>query len=954
MLKQLQIHTQSMRAVGMLRVAAAVVMAGVALFLAVSSVAAEENGSFPIESKVILSATEYDYPPFCVLDSAGRPDGFSVQLLRAALAAMDYQVQFDLVGPWSEVKQSLVDAQVQALPLVGRTPEREDIFDFTFPYLTMHGTIVVRQEEEGVESVDDLVGRQVAVMKDDNAEEFLRRATTGVDIVTRESFEVALRELAQGQHDAVITQRLVALQLINQIGADNLKLAGGPMKDFTQTFSFAVREGDKELLSILNEGLALVIADGTYRRLHAEWFGPIEERVRQRSRIVVGGDSDFPPFEYLDANGRPAGYNVELTRAIAKEMGLDVSIELKPWAQIWKEIQENRIDVLQGIFYSPERDDTFDFSPAHAVIGYTFVAREGGRVPRNLSDLSDLSILVQKNDIMHQMLLDLGRDDQIVAVESPEEALRQLANGNHDCALVPKILSRYLISQYGWQNLRVSERTVRAPEYCYGVLNGNDWLLSRFSEGLANLKATGEYRRIYAKWLGPYQERRTEFSDVIEPLLWVVVPAFLLLGAAFVWTRTLRIKVRQSTAELRAEIAERKQAQEQLLAAKVAAEQATRAKSEFLANMSHEIRTPLNGLLGMLQHLESTPLQPEQFEYVETALGSGQRLMGVLNDILDLSRIEAGKMDLERECFDPARVVREVAGIFQANAAAKNIALHCEIEPELPWVLSDEGRLRQILFNLVGNAVKFTERGEVSVTARVQPEERSLEQGTPVQVVLAFEVADTGIGIPTDKLVGLFEPFTQVDGTHARKYGGSGLGLGIVRRLVDLMGGDIDIHSKPGCGTRVSFSLPLAVAEAESCRENVGRNSEKEHLLGSLNILVAEDERVNRMIIERLLTKQGHRVVAVMDGHHCLRALDEDDFDVILMDIQMPEMDGLETARAIRARDDDKRDVPIVALTAHAMKGDRETFLAAGMDDYLSKPVDFNEVSRVLGRVVAG
>jgi signal transduction histidine kinase/CheY-like chemotaxis protein len=486
------------------------------------------------------------------------------------------------------------------------------------------------------------------------------------------------------------------------------------------------------------------------------------------------------------------------------------------------------------------------------------------------------------------------------------------------------------------------------------VLNGNDWLLSRFSEGLANLKATGEYRRIYAKWLGPYEERRAEFSDVIKPLLWVVVPALLLLIAAFTWTWTLRIKVRQSTAELRAEIVERKQAQEQLLAAKVAAEQATRAKSEFLANMSHEIRTPLNGLLGMLQHLKNTPLQAEQSEDVEAALGSGQRLLGVLNDILDLSRIEAGKMDLEKESFDPGRVVREVTGIFQANADAKNIALRCKIDPDLPWVVSDQGRLRQILFNLVGNAVKFTERGEVAVAARIQFAETSGEQGGAQHVALAFEVNDTGIGIPSDKLVGLFEPFTQVDGTHARKYGGSGLGLGIVRRLVDLMGGRIDIESEPGRGTRVCFTLPLAVADAEGCRTEAEGDSRESALLGSLNILVAEDERVNRMIIERLLTKQGHRVVAVTDGYHCLQALDENDFDVILMDIQMPEMDGLETARAIRARDDGKREVPIIALTAHAMKGDREVFLEAGMDDYLSKPVDFNEVSRVLGRVVAG
>ncbi len=950
----LRINTPIMQmAERLLRSWAAVALMGMVFLLGVLSAAAEDSGSSPTDSKVILSATEYDYPPFCVLDSAGHPDGFSVQLLRAAMDAMGSRVKFK-IGPWSEVKKSLADGRVQVLPLVGRTPEREDIFDFTFPYLTMHGTIVVRQDEEGIRSTEDLVGRQVAVMKGDNAEEFLRRSTTGVEIATRESFEVALRELAQGQHDAVVTLRLVALQLINQIGAENLKLVGGPMKDFTQSFCFAVREGDKELLSILNEGLALVIADGTYRRLHAEWFGPIEERMRRRSRIVVGGDNNFPPFEYLDANGRPTGYNVELTRAIAQEMGLDVSISLKPWAEVRSDLAENKIDLIHGLFYSPERDDVFDFSPPHAVVNYAFVTLGEKRAPRSLSDLSGLSVLVMQGDIMHDALLEQNGDFEIVAVESQKEALRQLTSGKYDCALVAKIPAHYWISRNDWQNLHIADRTIRSQEYCYGVLSGNDWLLSRFSEGLANLKASGEYRRIYAKWLGPYEERKSGFSDVIKPLLWLVVPILLLLVAAFIWTWTLRIKVRQSTADLRAEIAERKQAQEQLLAAKVAAEQATKAKSEFLANMSHEIRTPLNGLLGMLQHLKYTPLQEEQSDYVETALGSGQRLLGVLNDILDLSRIEAGKMDLEKESFDPARVVREVTGIFQANADAKHIALRCDIDPELPWVVSDEGRLRQILFNLVGNAVKFTEKGEVAVSAWVQNSETSGEEGGAQRVTLAFEVHDTGIGIPDDKLEGLFEPFTQVDGTHARKYGGSGLGLGIVRRLVDLMGGRIDIDSQPGCGTRVTLALRLAVAEPGDCGTETEGDPRQNTPLGSLNILVAEDERVNRLIIERLLTKQGHRVVAVTDGHHCLQALDDDDFDVILMDIQMPEMDGLETARAIRARLDDKGEVPIVALTAHAMKGDRETFLAAGMDDYLSKPVDFDEVSRVLGRVIEG
>jgi ABC-type amino acid transport substrate-binding protein len=278
-----------------------------------------------------LSASEIDYPPFCIVDEDGLAGGFSVELMRAALAAVGREVTFR-TGPWAEVRGWLERGEIDALPLVGRTPEREFLFDFTFPYMSLHGAIVVRQDTKDIRDLNDLRGRTVAVMKADNAEEFLRREERGIQILTTPTFEEALQELSTGRYDAVVIQRLVALRLIQETGIKNLRVINHPIEGFRQDFCFAVKEGDRETLALLNEGLALVMADGTYRHLHARWFAALE--IPSNRRIVVGGDHKYPPFEYLDENGRPAGYNVDLTRAIAREMGLDIEIRLGPWAEI--------------------------------------------------------------------------------------------------------------------------------------------------------------------------------------------------------------------------------------------------------------------------------------------------------------------------------------------------------------------------------------------------------------------------------------------------------------------------------------------------------------------------------------------------------------------------------------------------------------------------------------------
>jgi len=385
----------------------------------------------------IRAGAEVAYPPFSLLDARGRADGFAVELLRAALKAMDRTVTFH-IGPWAEVKNLLAEDRLDALPLVGRTPEREALFDFTFPYMSLHGAIIVRADARDVHGLADLAGGRVAVMRGDNVEEFLRRQPRDFDIVTLETFAEALRQLAAGRHDAVVIPRLVALRLIQQLDIEGLRLVEQPLLEFRQDFCFAVTEGDRETLALLNEGLALVMADGTFRQLHAKWFAGLE--LPPKRRIVVGGDENYPPFEFVDQHGLPAGYNVDLTRAIARELGIDVEIRLGPWDAIRRALKRGEIDAIQGMLYSPARDRDFDFTAPHTVNHYVAVVRAGeGDPPATAAALAGKRIAVQRGDLMHDWAVEHGLEEKLTLVADQEQALRQLAAGEHDCALVSQI-----------------------------------------------------------------------------------------------------------------------------------------------------------------------------------------------------------------------------------------------------------------------------------------------------------------------------------------------------------------------------------------------------------------------------------------------------------------------------------------------------------------------------------
>jgi signal transduction histidine kinase/CheY-like chemotaxis protein len=658
--------------------------------------------------------------------------------------------------------------------------------------------------------------------------------------------------------------------------------------------------------------------------------GPVFNKKRQ----IVGVNFYVPDLRYVEVTGKADPFQLPIRRLdklrqYAPGASFDDAVHSRGVVTaIWPKKAVFLTDGTASVAMSTEQDVALSVGDEVEVAGYP-----------SLGD----GINTLRNAVFRKV----GRNEAMSTAMAIGVA--QAMTGDHEAELV-KITGRLVTREWSGGNYRlvlnganvgnalVFSAVLPAPERLMGLedlpdgsqLTVTGVCVSQDVEPVRHYRMARRFQLLMRDAADLQVLRRASWWT-LGHLLWLFGVVVLLGGAAAAWAWTLRRQVRNQTAVIQEQLRE-------AAALRESAEQANQAKSEFLANMSHEIRTPMNGIIGMTSLLLDTAKDGATREDLEGVKFTAYSLLHLLNDILDFSKIEAGKMDLMPVAFSVPETVAGVVRSVKLTAEAKGLYLRTEVSGVAPYVKGDDLRLRQVLLNLINNAIKFTETGGVTISVCGGEEDE-----------LQFAVSDTGIGIARERQETIFDPFQQADGSTARKYGGTGLGLTICRRLVQLMGGTIRVESPGAGGAMTTFRFTVRMAEVEAPALVAGPARLVE--LAAMRILVAEDNRINQKVILRLLEKAGHAATLANDGYEVMRLAAEQEFDCILMDVQMPGLDGLEATRRLREKG---IRVPIIALTANAMMGDRELCLSAGMNGYVVKPFEMTSLEAELRGVVAG
>lgn len=1081
-----------------------------------------------VASETIVVGVETNYPPYSFEDSHGQVTGFNAELIRA----MEHVVGLPLeirIGPWTEVRQALRDGNTQAIAGMYSSPDRDKEFDFTPAFAVVQHAIFIRADSPEINTEDDLAGKTILVMQDDIMHDYLRRRGLGEQATTFPTIREVLRALADGRGDCALVGHLTGLHWIREDRLAGLRITGPFLAP--QRYCIAVREGQEELLSVLSEGLAILRFNGRYQQIVDRWLAgedhvaPLPHpRKEVRLGVLARRGEDWahqtwgPTAEHLchyisGYHFRVVPLAFEEVLPAAKQGEIDfILANPAMFVNLQKNCGASPLVTLRAQIDDEIASDQF---------GGLLIARAENTTVDSLRDVRGLEIAAVDADSLGGWLSVRWALHQ-AGVSVPEERVRFL--GTHD-AVVYRVLNgrsplgvvrtgtlRHMASEglIRQEDLRViADRSEESgagfphtsklfPEWPLARLpNTPDGLSERVTAVLLSMDRNSPAARaahcdgwtapknyeivhecLYDLRVAPYQNvGKISPWDVVRqywPYLVGLLGGVLCILGIFAYVTYLNRHLRDTN--------------EQLQRAIERANQATRAKSEFLAKMSHEIRTPLNGLLGMNYLLRQGDLTEQQREYADNVQVCGESLLVIINDILDVSKIEAGKLVLEEQPFDLREPVEEAVEIISRTAEDKDLMLNCYVDPRLTnRVIGDTNRLRQVLLNLLSNAVKFTEEGRVEIRAELLVQTKDYLR---VRIV----VRDTGIGIPKARQEALFEPFTQGDFQERHRQGGTGLGLAISKQLIEQMGGEISLDSEQGRGATFALSLHLplddgeaigpdpaplsgkrvllvmgdtpqrdilrrylshwgckaAVAEEDEAVRTALRHAEEvdqpfvaailgqafsgaaigtvlrqlraaglaphqwlrilslrqrqtlsdqvdragkfilsplkqnqvlQTLLDALRpaeaangardeaddqadasaepatalqeirVLIVEDNPVNQMLAESICEAAGHIVHTADNGQQAIDLLKTTDVDLVLMDCQMPGLDGFETTRRIRTgrAGVNNINVPVIALTAYAMKADRTRCLEAGMDDFLSKPFNPEELIETIG-----
>lgn len=901
-----------------------------------------------------------DYHPYTFMDSNGQPDGFSVDLIKAVCAAMDMQVAI-VPGPWNTAMRELQEGRIDLLPMMAYSLDRDKYFDFSVPHTIAYDAIFTKEGRPTVSTLKELSGKKVIVMQNDLAHNYLVLSglSRSMELILVDSLPEALHRLGSGEADAAIMPKLVGLIVLEKSNIKGIATQSHVIDEYTRPFSFAVREGNKVLLERLTQGLSIVKRTGEYDRIYAKWFGELET-PRMDLTIVK--------YALLSLGLGFLAFIVWITllrrQVLSKTRHLKQEITLRETKE--QSLLESEQRYLAMVDSQTELVSRFDATGIFTFANEGFCRFFGKTREEVLGTNWSPVALAEDLPMIRERLAFLSPENPLVTVENrntrADGEVRWVQFTNRGFfAENGELKEIQSVGRDITERKQAEEALLENVHKFRGIFDRSPVGMMLFNDQGIVLEANGAMEGVFGnprdKYLGlSLLEMMSE-----EPFRQSVVQAISgkenfvegeytsVLNGKRLFLRAQANKIAQNLNMVFLEdISQAKAMELSLVDAKHIAEVANRAKSEFLANMSHEIRTPLNGVLGMLQLIRDSEVPGAVESYAEMGIRAGQRLTSLLGDILDLSRIEAGRMHIASNPFSLANIFIALSETFSPMHHSKRLSLEINVAPDVPTDLTgDEIRVRQVLFNLVGNAMKFSDQGEVRVeVSTLLPHPSGLAR-------LLFIVSDTGLGIPDDKIDQIAAPFTQVSGDFRRSHQGAGLGLAIAHHLVDAMGGTLTFESTEGQGTSVYLMLPFGLLEPSAIPVTPQTTGPGPTCLAPLQLLLVEDEEISRMSARLTLEKMGHQVVTANNGEEALEALRGSNFDCVLMDVQMDVLDGVEATRRIRSGSSGVLDaqVPIIAITAYAMTGDRERFIEAGMDDYVAKPMSVEELKKTLGRV---
>ena len=668
--------------------------------------------------------------------------------------------------------------------------------------------------------------------------------------------------------------------------------------------------------------------------------------IKNNPKISIAGDPYWPPYSFYDEKGNYIGIIPDLVNEIFKDSGINLEyVKTDKWSDTIDSLKNKKIDIIDAISYSVSRNVFLDFSDKY--IGAEIVLIASNKEKNYVSAFDNISNKrigsVKGYSIIEQIKNDYPKISDIVEYNSPLEGLKGLLNSQIDYMILDIPTFEFYSKKFSLSNLKIVGPAGYNYSYGFGIQKDNLQLLSIVNKLLDNLSLERK-NEIYSKWIKIDYKEKIDYS-----LIWKIIAfAILFLAGTLFWNRKLKHQIEEKEKiqkELEDERTYIKSLNAELIKSNEIAKSAAKHKTEFLANMSHEIRTPMNSIIGFAEILDKEITNPVHKEYLSSIKKGGNALLAIINDILDLSKIEAGKLNIKKETINPSKMFLEIESIFHGKIISKNISFIVEIDKNIPkYIILDGIRTRQILFNLIGNAIKFTQTGYIKLKV-----ENIYKDNIKNKVDLLFSIEDTGIGIDEKNLKSIFNAFEQQGDQDIAKYGGTGLGLAICTKLVHMMNGEIKVQSKKNVGS--TFTVILKDIDISSIQEEIVPQKllSSNIIFKKSKILVVDDVEENRKLMEASLKDFDLELTMAENGKEAIDKLKNLNVDLILMDLRMPIMDGYEAAGIIKA-DDKLKQIPLIALTASVMGEALEKVSQYGFDGYLRKPVIIEELIEELSK----